>query len=601
MMASQKALKLRITGSDGSTAESQSDAESIIIGSGAGAGLRLNDPDVSNLHLMLKVEKGGVTAIDLGSERGTRLGDQLLRAPVALSSGDVLQLGGTRLTVSFGEDPREAAKPNRIGVRTFARRGGRGSDSSNRAPTPWKEALLFNQPLRADEKPGDQNKVLQVAMLWGDTVIDVQHFADGVPVTIGEEAKNCFQVFFPEIGGRFSLAVADGSKITATVPGAARLTVNGKSSLAPAEPPGAVGRSGVHPSQTVVAGLDDRLQISIANVSFVLRFVRRQPGIKIRVLEESDQGFFKIAAVCVITCIALIAGMLVSRGPGSRIESSGASAPAQYARLLIRPEAKPHPIKKVSGLPEGAKAMDEEGKFGVPKAKQEEADPSRPGSPIVEPRKREDDRKKVMTAGLLGAWGKAPDASNILGPGGLGTGINNAIGGLRPGAGLVDARGVGGLGSRGGGVGGGGTALGLGGLGTRGEGRGIGGSGVIDLSGRGKDTTRVVPGKTIVVGGLSKEVIAKIIRSHQSEIKYCYEMELQKKPSLFGKVAVLFTIDGSGSVSEANVAETSLDNSNTEQCMLARIRRWRFPEPQGGGLVTVNFPWVFKPAGGEES
>jgi TonB family protein len=66
-------------------------------------------------------------------------------------------------------------------------------------------------------------------------------------------------------------------------------------------------------------------------------------------------------------------------------------------------------------------------------------------------------------------------------------------------------------------------------------------------------------------------------------------------------VAVLFTIDGSGSVSEANVAETSLDNSNTEQCMLARIRRWRFPEPQGGGLVTVNFPWVFKPAGGEES
>src|SRR5229473_1235595 len=547
MMASQKALKLRITGSDGSTAESQSDAESIIIGSGAGAGLRLNDPDVSNLHLMLKVEKGGVTAIDLGSERGTRLGDQLLRAPVALSSGDVLQLGGTRLTVSFGEDPREAAKPNRFGVRTFARRGGRGSDSSNRAPTPWKEALLFNQPLRADEKPGDQNKVLQVAMLWGDTVIDVQHFADGVPVTIGEKAKNCFQVFFPEIGGRFSLAVADGSKITATVPGAAKLTANGKSSPPPADPPRPEGRSGVQPNQTVVAGL------------------------------------------------------LVSGNAGSRIESSGASAPAQYARLLIRPEAKPHPIKRISGLPEGAKAMDEEGKFGVPKAKQEEADPSRPGSPIVEPRKREDDRKKVMTAGLLGAWGKAPDASNILGPGGLGTGINNAIGGLRPGAGLVDARGVGGLGSRGGGVGGGGTALGLGGLGTRGEGRGIGGSGLIDLSGRGKDTTRVVPGKTIVVGGLSKEVIAKIIRSHQSEIKYCYEMELQKKPSLFGKVAVLFTIDGSGSVSEANVAETSLDNSNTEQCMLARIRRWRFPEPQGGGLVTVNFPWVFKPAGGEES
>jgi TonB family protein len=378
--------------------------------------------------------------------------------------------------------------------------------------------------------------------------------------------------------------------------------VNGKPSPAPAGAPvGQKDPSRAQRNQTVVCGLNDRLKISIENVSFVLRFVRPQPGIKIRVLEDSDWGFFKIAAVCAAACIALIAGLLVSSKPVSRFETNGASAPTQYARLLIRPEPKPHPIKQVGGLPEGAKAKEEEGKFGVPKAKQEQADPSRPGSPIVEPRKREDDRKKVMTAGLLGAWGKSPDASNVLGPGGLGTGINNAIGGLKPGAGLVDARGVGGLGSRGGGVGGGGTALGLGGLGTRGEGRGVGGSGLIDLSGRGKDTTRVVPGKTIVVGGLSKEVIAKIIRSHQSEIKYCYEIELQKKPSLFGKVAVLFTIDGSGSVSEANVAETSLDNSNTEQCMLGRIRRWRFPEPQGGGLVTVTFPWVFKPAGGEES
>ena len=104
-----------------------------------------------------------------------------------------------------------------------------------------------------------------------------------------------------------------------------------------------------------------------------------------------------------------------------------------------------------------------------------------------------------------------------------------------------------------------------------------------------------------MVGGLSKDVIAKIIRDHQNEIKYCYEVELQRNPSLFGKVAVLFTIDGSGSVSQASVAESSLGNSSAEQCMLSRIRRWKFPEPQGGGLVTVNFPWVFKPAGSEET
>ncbi|MGA9521360.1 MAG: AgmX/PglI C-terminal domain-containing protein, partial [Myxococcaceae bacterium] len=141
--------------------------------------------------------------------------------------------------------------------------------------------------------------------------------------------------------------------------------------------------------------------------------------------------------------------------------------------------------------------------------------------------------------------------------------------------------------------------LGLGGLGTKGGGRGAGGYGSIDLGGRGKDVTRVIPGKTTVIGGLDKDVIAKVIRRHQNEIKYCYEQELNKDPALSGKVAVLFTIDPAGSVSDANVSETSLNNATTESCMLARIRRWRFPEPKGGGVVTVTFPWIFKPAGEE--
>ena len=142
-------------------------------------------------------------------------------------------------------------------------------------------------------------------------------------------------------------------------------------------------------------------------------------------------------------------------------------------------------------------------------------------------------------------------------------------------------------------------ALGLGGLGTKGIGSGSGGAGSIELGAKAKDTTRIVPGKTTVVGGLSKEVIARIIKQHQSEIKFCYETELQKKPELSGKVAVLFTINGGGLVNDANVAETTLNDGSAEGCMLSRIRRWKFPEPEGGGVVTVTFPWIFKPAGTE--
>ncbi|MFY0575853.1 AgmX/PglI C-terminal domain-containing protein [Cystobacter fuscus] len=195
--------------------------------------------------------------------------------------------------------------------------------------------------------------------------------------------------------------------------------------------------------------------------------------------------------------------------------------------------------------------------------------------------KKEQDRKTIAQVGLLGAMkGLKGGASDVFGPGGLGTGINTALGGLKSGAGMGDAQGVGGLGSRGQGTGGGGTGLGMGGLGTKGNGRGIGGGG-IDLSGRGKTVTKIVPGKTTVIGGLDKDVIAKIIRSHQNEIKYCYETELNKNPSLAGKVAVAFTIDPAGGVAEANVTETTLNNSTAEAACSRASAAGSSPSPRG--------------------
>ena len=101
-----------------------------------------------------------------------------------------------------------------------------------------------------------------------------------------------------------------------------------------------------------------------------------------------------------------------------------------------------------------------------------------------------------------------------------------------------------------------------------------------------------------MVGGLSKEVIGEVIRRHWNEIKYCYEKVLQKDPNLQGKVAVNFVIDGSGSVAEAMATEDSVGSSGAVSgCMTQRIRRWKFPEPKGGGQVIVTYPWVFRAAG----
>lgn len=619
-MSKKNSLTLHITGPSGVMVESSSDLESVILGSGAGAAIKLADPKVSNLHVMLKVEKSGVvTAIDLGSEHGTRVGNQVIKDPVAITSGDTIFVGGSQIKVLFGEQAeklvnKDAKKAETTGTGAIANAiaetvSNIPTGNEKRTPprglagTGQNAAMFFNEPLSPEATPSEDSKILQVALLWGDTPIQVMHFGDGVPVTIGEGKQNKFNVFSPGVGDLFTLATSNGSKLLVNVPSEAGLVVSRKGdsykSKEQLRSEGALRASdGATRADAIEVGLHDRVQVSFDNVAFVLRYVRPSAAVSAGSMEEADFTFFKISAICFMAFFATL--FVFWSTYKNQVDTSDDifGNPSKYVKLLVKPEKKPELVKKLSGVEEGAKAKDEEGKFGKQDEKKKEADPSKKGAPIVDANKREEDRKKVMSAGLLGAMsGATGAASNVFGPGGLGTGINNALGGLKGGAGVGDAHGVGGLGSRGSGAGGGGTGLGLGGLGTKGGGRGAGGYGSIDMGGRGKDVTRVIPGKTTVVGGLDRDVIAKVIRRHQNEIKYCYEQELNKDPNLGGKVAVMFTIDPAGAVSDASVSDTSLNNATTENCMLSRIRRWKFPEPKGGGVVTVTFPWMFKPAG----
>ncbi len=632
-MATKNNLILRITGPDGATTESQSDLESVILGSGAGAAVQLSDPKVSNLHVMIRVEKdGAVTAIDLGSEHGTRVGDRVITDPVALKPGDVLTVGGSQVAVLFGQEgavatasvqtsaahpttqpasapaEKNAKKNNKknghVMTPTVTEPGKNGAKARGLAGTGRNAAALFNEPLSAEATPAEDSRILQVALLWGDTLINVSHFADGQPVTIGEGRQNKFSVYSPGVGDSFTLVTPSAGKMLVNVPSEAGLVVSARGetfkSKEQLKGEGKLRASdGATRADAIEVGLHDKVQVSFDNVAFILRYVRPSAAVPAGSMEEADFGFFKIVSICLLALFACVAAFLLSPPMEGGMGDDIFANPSKYVKLLVKPEKKPELVQKLSGAEEGAKAKDDEGKFGKQDEKKKEADPSKKGAPVVDANKREEDRKKVMSAGLLGAMGGASGAaSNVFGPGGLGTGINNALGGLQGGAGLGDAHGVGGLGARGTGPGGGGTGLGLGGLGTKGGGRGAGGHG-LDLGGRGKEVTRVIPGKTTVIGGLDRDVIARVIRRHQNEIKFCYEQELNKDPNLAGKVAVMFTIDPAGAVSDASVSETSLNNATTESCMLSRIRRWKFPEPKGGGVVTVTFPWLFKPAGAE--
>ncbi len=98
-------------------------------------------------------------------------------------------------------------------------------------------------------------------------------------------------------------------------------------------------------------------------------------------------------------------------------------------------------------------------------------------------------------------------------------------------------------------------------------------------------------------GGLDKDVIMKVIQANQRQIRVCYEIALQEKPALAGKVAVAWVIGPDGSVPLVNVTEDTMGDPRVGECVVARIRRWVFPKPEGGGIVNVTFPWLFKVAG----
>jgi TonB family protein len=177
-----------------------------------------------------------------------------------------------------------------------------------------------------------------------------------------------------------------------------------------------------------------------------------------------------------------------------------------------------------------------------------------------------------------------------------------------------EAYGVGGLGligyGRGAGCGGhdpsgcAGESIGVGLLGTLGKGSGGGygagaARGVGGLSGRraklcdDEDMPCIVNGAIAVRGGLDREIIRRVIRQHKNEIRYCYQKELQSQEDLAGRVVVKFAITETGAVISSMIVESSLGNSSVESCIAQAARRWLFPKPHGGGLVQVNYPFVF--------
>ncbi|MFO0677152.1 MAG: AgmX/PglI C-terminal domain-containing protein [Polyangiaceae bacterium] len=99
-----------------------------------------------------------------------------------------------------------------------------------------------------------------------------------------------------------------------------------------------------------------------------------------------------------------------------------------------------------------------------------------------------------------------------------------------------------------------------------------------------------------VTGRLPAEVIQRIVRLSQGRYIACYQSGLRSNPSLEGRVAVRFLISKDGDVAVARDAGSDLPDANVRACIVRAFESLSFPNPEGGGSVSVTYPLVFSPS-----
>ncbi len=454
------------------------------------------------------------------------------------------------------------------------------------------EALDFL--LRAPEaQPRTQEiAVLEVGQVWGDVLLDVQHHVTGSPaICVGEGSECCFYAPADTLpADRFPLfACEDGRWVARVLPTWSGFVERGGQRRAlSAVAASGLFRTGEDGSLLIPLDEETRLAVDLGSSIFVARLAR--PDTRLRTPWKSRLDTPLLATMMLIGSLATMLMLLIATTPPAMASDTVELPPRLVELMLEKPEIQPDIPKQKKETPkddEGARAKKDEGKAGREDAKQKTAKGDR-----VELRRRQQDREVAEDAGILGAMrdGAAPD---VFGSSALSSDLTNGIGGL------IGAKGTqigsGGLGSRGSGLGGGGTAEGIGGLGTNGKGGGKKGYGTEsgDWGGYTEGKGPRIAGDPILIGNMDRSLIDAVIKRNMTQIRHCYQLELTKNHDLGGKITVKFVIAKDGTVTKAETKSSTMNNAAVENCINDRFMKFQFPEPKGGGIVIVSYPFMF--------
>ena len=576
-MADSLVLTFEVSRGDEFLFKEQVSAESVTIGKGPAAMLRVEDDDLADLQAVINQnDDGSLQVLDLVGQ-GTKVnGKQVVNA--LLSDGDTIEIGEIKIRVnveglapahegetentmpvydeSVEDEEVTDAEVHSVGDIDLSK-----SDADVLAADISEDVMAFI--MRSGTSQSDvgidrtRPKVLEVAEIWGDVIMDVKHFPKGKKaVSLGtstgyrwrilgtpiswvspsfakiawlvaptlseaqEEVRNDFYVpneslphdeyplfewrgdhYVCRFSGNWAGFVDKGEERHALhdfiESGEARLVDGGIYELPMTE--------------------DVRVIFDIGHVILFGQMVHQSRKIKAAV--ALDYPFLALFAF--VAFLGLMLGVIMAQTTPRKADIH--EIPDRFVELLLRePEVEEH---KDSNRPEanpdageGAKAKREEGKVGKKDAKMDKAKGNK-----VEIQATEQDREIAEDAGLLG---QITDQGGMDGAFGASIVDADLLGGI---GGALGAKGVqigsGGLGSRGSGLGGGGTASGLGGTGTFGRGAGSSGYGAGggNFGAKSEGGIGRIGGEPIILGALDKSLIDRVIRRNMAQIRYCYQ------------------------------------------------------------------------------
>ncbi|MFN3201891.1 MAG: AgmX/PglI C-terminal domain-containing protein [Bradymonadia bacterium] len=578
----------------------------IKIGKLSSSHVRLDDESVSRMHAVVEVSgPDNVVLLDLGSAQGTFVNGERITKRL-LTTGDQLQVGEIRVVVKISGQRVQQAAPA-----AAAPAGHTGQPAAAVQAAVMQRAVpLFDE----EEEDRGGPRALEVLAMWGNTVLDVRHYSEEGVYTVGQKAGVSHFVS-PEAvpDDPYPLARTDGSDMVVNLPQGAQgeVMLDGQVyALDDLRSAGKLGKSADAPnSLTLRLPPRARCRLALGELTFLINSVpaaqKVAPMPWYRQFDKQIVTYVLASAVLHLVFKGVI-GMIPDDARDLNLDAFDMSD--RWVEFILKPESEQVEEKNVFDLKEdegkaAEKAREEEGKAG-----KKDAESTNNRMAIEGPKDQEtielarERQKKIAIQAadatfeqldneLSSVWGTQDRAIGNDAVTALGNMFGDQVG---------ESEGLNGLGVAGMGRGGGGfseNSLGVGRMGTKGRGGGGDagyGRGVSRVGRKKLKEPKVIPGNPIINGSLDPEIIRRIIRQHRSEYQYCYSKQLQVKRDLAGKIKVKFTISGTGQVIAAKVMETTMNDAAVERCLIGKIKRWRFPEPKGGGIVVVKYPFVFK-------